>query len=180
MVTPVHVYTSGDEAELFLNGQSLGRIRKKPYEYRLCWEDVQYTPGELKVIVYRKGREWAKDVVQTAGSAARLELSADRTVLNADGRDLAFISVTIVDKDGKRVPSAGHQVRFGVSGPGTIAAVGNGDPTNHQGFNSGQYNAFHGQCLVIIRSTEGKSGSIRLTAESDALAGGSVVLMARE
>src|SRR5436190_10986534 len=71
-VTPVHLYTSGDEAELFLNGRSLGRKKKAPYEYRLRWDDVKYEPGELRVIAYRNGRHWAEDTMRTAGAAAKL------------------------------------------------------------------------------------------------------------
>ena len=180
VATPVCVYTSGDEAELFLNGQSLGRLKKKPYEYRLWWEDVKYAPGELKVTAYKEGRQWATDVVRTAGPAERVELSAERTELVADGRDLAFITVTVVDKDGRKVPTAGSTVRFSISGPGTIAAVGNGDPADHQSFQSDHYSAFHGECLVIVRSAEGAGGSIRLTGESEGLAGGSIVLTSRD
>jgi beta-galactosidase len=175
-VTPVHVYTSGDEAELFLNGQSLGRKKKEPYHYRLRWDDVNYAPGELKVIAYRAGREWARDVVKTTGPAARLELSADRTALDADGRDLSFVTVKIVDKDGLMMPTARNLVRFKLNGTGALAAVANGDPTNHDSFQSEQCKAFHGQCLLIVRSAEGERGPIRVTAESEALTSGNILV----
>src|SRR5919206_384628 len=84
-VTPVHVYTSGDEAELFLNGRSLGRKRKGKGEYRLRWDDVKYEPGELRVVAYKNGKHWAEDVVKTAGAASRLMLKADRATIHADG-----------------------------------------------------------------------------------------------
>ena len=84
-VTPVHVYTSGDEAELFLNGKSLGRKKKGRYEYRLRWDDVVYQPGELKVVAYKKGKNWARDAVKTTGPATQLTLTADRPTLHADG-----------------------------------------------------------------------------------------------
>ncbi len=178
-ITPVHVYTSGDEAELFLNGQSLGRKRMQPYQYRLRWDEVKYAHGELKVIAYKDGREWASDVVTTTGGAVRVELSTDRTEFDADGRDLSFVAVKIVDKDGVMVPTAGNLVRFKVNGPGIIAAVGNGDPTDHGSFQSDRSKGFHGQCLLIIRSIEGKGGQIRLTAESDALSSGSIVIRSK-
>ena len=92
-VTPVHVFTSGDEAELFLNGESLGRKKKGEYEYRLRWDEVKYEPGELKVVAYKNGEKWAENVVRTTGEAARLQASADRNEIRADGRDLAFIAV---------------------------------------------------------------------------------------
>jgi beta-galactosidase len=114
--------------------------------------------------------------VRTTGLATKLELSADRTMLDADGRDLAFITVMAVDRDGKRVPTAGNLVRFSVSGPATIAAVGNGDPTDHGSFQSDKSRAFHGQCLVILRSGEGVGGQIILTADSDSLKSGNVVI----
>jgi beta-galactosidase len=173
-VTPVHVYTSGDEAELFLNGQSLGR--KKRVHYRLRWDDVRYAPGELKVIAYKNGSPWAVDRVATTGTEAGLELSADRSTVRADGRDLVFVRVRIVDRSGLMVPTAGNLVRFKVTGGGAIAAVGNGDPTNHDTFQSDHYKAFHGECLVIIRSVEGGEGEIHVTAESDGLTSANILL----
>src|SRR5271166_3792924 len=82
-VTPVHVYTSGDEAELFLNGKSLGRRSRAAHEYRLRWDDVVYQPGELKAIAYKNHRRWAQDVVKTTGPAAKLILKSDRAALRS-------------------------------------------------------------------------------------------------
>src|SRR4029079_6490867 len=84
LVTPVHVYTSGDEAELFLNGKSLGRKKKGQYQYRLRWDDVKYEPGELKVIAYKDGKRWAEDTVRTTGPVEKVTLQTDRTTLRAD------------------------------------------------------------------------------------------------
>jgi beta-galactosidase len=98
-VTPVHVYTSGDEAELFLNGASLGRKRKGPGESRLRWDDVVYEPGELSVVAYRRGEPWASDVVQTAGDAAQLRLEADRARIAADGRVRPSVTGAPVDQE---------------------------------------------------------------------------------
>ncbi|HNU08303.1 MAG TPA: beta-galactosidase GalB, partial [Pyrinomonadaceae bacterium] len=103
-VTPVHVYTSGDEAELFLNGKSLGRKKRGEFEYRFRWDDVVYEPGELKVVAYKNGKKWAEDVVRTTGGASAISMEADRASIIADGRDLAFITVRINDKDGLMVP----------------------------------------------------------------------------
>jgi beta-galactosidase len=94
-VTPVHVFTSGDEAELFLNGKPLGRKKKGLYEYRLRWDDVKYEPGELKVVVYKNGKKWAEDVVKTTDEPTRLEASADRNEIRANGKDLSFITVRV-------------------------------------------------------------------------------------
>ena len=176
-ITPVHVYTSGDEAELFLNGQSLGRKVKHPYEYRLRWDDVAYAPGTLKVIAYKNGEPWARDEVRTTGTAARIELTVDRARIEADGRDLAFVTVRIVDAAGAMVPDAGNTVRFTVSGPGTIAAVGNGDPTDHDSFRADRIRAFHGRCLLIIQSSKGTAGTIRVGAESDAVSAGTAAIL---
>ena len=85
LVTPVHVYTSGDEAELFLNGKSLGKKKKGQYEYRLKWDDVVYQPGELKVIAYKNGVKWAEDIMSTTEKASQLSLDADHSTVSADG-----------------------------------------------------------------------------------------------
>src|SRR5690606_22950344 len=116
-VTPVHVYTSGDEAELFLNGESLGRKKRGPFEYRLRWNEVAYQPGELKVVAYKDGRPWAEDVVRTAGDIAGLKLEVDRSLLRADGLDLGFVSATVVDARGNLVPRSKPVVTFTVEGP---------------------------------------------------------------
>jgi beta-galactosidase len=178
-ITPVHVYTSGDEAELFLNGRSLGKKVKGAYQYRLRWDDVKYAPGEVKVIAYKAGKEWAVESVRTTGPASRLALSADRAKIAADGRDLSFVAVSVVDKDGLRVPTAGNPVHFRIDGPGVIAAMGNGDPTDHGSFQSDQTRSFHGKCLLIVRSIGGKTGLIRVAAKSDGLREASIVIRAK-
>ncbi|WPJ95986.1 glycoside hydrolase family 2 TIM barrel-domain containing protein [Coraliomargarita algicola] len=173
-VTPVHVYTSGDEAEVFLNGKSLGRKKKGLYEYRLRWDDVLYQPGELKVIAYKNGKPWAEDVMPTAGDAAKLSLSADRSEIAADGRDLSFITVQISDQDGQLVPRSHNEVAFTIEGPGKIVAVGNGNPVSHEPFQASRRKAFNGLCLVVVQSVKGEAGIIRLTASSDGLIGRTV------
>ena len=150
-VTPVHVYTSGDSAELFLNGKSLGLKKKGQYEYRLRWDDVVYQPGELKVVAYKNGKKWATDVVKTTGPAAKLKLQADRNTIKADGQDLSFVTVTVADKDGLLVPRSNNHVHFDIDGPGEIVATDNGDATSFESFQSHERNAFNGLCLVIVR-----------------------------
>ena len=173
-VTPVHVYTSGDEAELFLNEKSLGRKKRGPFDYRLRWDDVRYEPGELRVIAYKNGRKWAEDSLRTTGPAAMLVVSADRTVLRADGHELAFITVKIADKNGLLVPRAKNRVTFDASGPGEIVATDNGDATSFESFQSKQRAAFNGLVLVIIRTKAGAHGTIHLRAMSKGLAGADV------
>jgi beta-galactosidase len=175
-VTPVHVYTSGDEAELFLNGTSLGRKQKQPFEYRLRWDEVVYAPGELKVVAYKKGKAWATDTVKTTGEAAKILLSVDRDTITADGLDLAFVTVTIADKSGLLVPRSHNLVKFSVSGPGEIVAVGNGDAASHEPFQAKQRKAFNGLCQVIVKTKAGQAGKITLTAEAEGLGSGEIVM----
>jgi beta-galactosidase len=168
-ITPVHVFTSGDEAELFLNGKSLGRKKKEQYEYRLRWDSVRYEPGELKVIVYKNNKKWAENIVKTTGNPMKLLASTDHDLIKADGNDLAFITVQVTDKDGLVVPRSNNLIEFSIQGPGEIVATDNGDPTNMVSFSSFEREAFNGLCLVIVRSRAGKPGSITITAKSPLL-----------
>ena len=167
-VTPVHVYTSGDEAELFLNGKSLGRKKKGQYEYRLRWDDVIYQPGELKVVAYRNGKKWAQDIMKTTGAAAKLTLSADRDGISTDGQDLSYVTVTVADQAGQLVPRSNNHVSFEVTGPGEIVAVDNGNAISFEPFQAKERNAYNGLCLVILRST-GQAGTMVLKASSPGL-----------
>jgi beta-galactosidase len=168
-VTPVHVYTSGDEAELFLNGKSMGRKKKAQFEYRLRWDDMVYEQGELRVVTYKSGMQWATDSVKTAGAASKLLLTPDRLTLANNGRDLAFITLTVADKDGLMVPRSMNLIRFEISGPGEIVATDNGDPTDMTAFPSTDRKAFNGLALVIVRATRGQKGKITVIAKSDSL-----------
>jgi beta-galactosidase len=168
-VTPVHVFTSGDEAELFLNGRSLGRKKMGRQEYRLRWDDVVYQPGTLKVVAYKKGKKWATDEMKTAGEPARLNLEPDRCTIDADGRDLSFITVTVTDKLDVPVPRANNAIHFDIEGPGEIVATDNGDPTSFEPFQAPDRKAFNGLCLVIVRGMPGQPGKIRLVAKADGL-----------
>jgi beta-galactosidase len=168
-VTPVHVYTSGDEAELFLNGKSLGRKKKGQYEYRLRWNDVTYQPGELKVVAYKQGKKWAHDMVTTTSPGTKLILQADRNRIKSDMLDLSYVTVAIVDQAGRLVPHSKNHVSFAVTGPGEVVATDNGDATSLEPFQAHERDAFNGLCLVILRST-GKAGTIMLKASSPGLA----------
>ncbi|MFW5656246.1 MAG: beta-galactosidase GalB [Bacteroidota bacterium] len=168
-VTPVHVFTTGDEAELFLNGESLGRKTKDEFEYRLRWDDVVYEPGELKVVAHKNGEEWAEQVVKTTGEPAGLEAVADRDFIMADGKDLAFITVKVTDSEGLTVPDSDAAISFTVKGAGEIVATDNGDPTNMTAFSSHEREAFNGRALVIVRSIKDETGAITVTARSEGL-----------
>ncbi|MGD0039883.1 MAG: beta-galactosidase GalB [Isosphaeraceae bacterium] len=167
--TPVHVYTSGDEADLFLNGKSLGRKKKGPYEYRLRWNDVAYQPGTLEVVAYRDGKEWAHETVKTTGEPARVLLSVDRSEIRADGLDLAFVAVVVSDQEGAPVPRSHNLVQFEIEGPGEIVAVGNGDAASHEPFQAKERSAYNGLCQVIVKGRSGRPGPITVKATSNGL-----------
>ncbi len=178
-VTPVHVYTSGDEAELFLNGKSLGRKIKHQYEYRLRWDEVVYEPGVLKVVAYKNGHKWANDTVKTTGPAAELTLAADRARIIANGSDLSYVTVTVADQNGLLVPRSKNHLKFTLTGPGDIVATDNGDATSFESFQAPEHNAFNGLALVIIRSRADQPGRLTLTAESDGLKPATITLKSR-
>ncbi|HEY3406054.1 MAG TPA: beta-galactosidase GalB, partial [Ohtaekwangia sp.] len=175
-ITPVHVFTSGDEAELFLNGKSLGRKKKQKYEYRLRWDSVMYAPGVLNVVAFKNGKKWATDEVRTTEAPAKLSLQADRNVIKGDGYDLTFITVLIQDNNGLVVPCAGNRIDFAIRGPGEIVATDNGNPTNMESLSSPSREAFNGKCMVIVRTLKGKAGSIVVTAKADGLQEGVVTI----
>jgi beta-galactosidase len=175
-ITPVQIYTSGDSAELFLNGKSLGVKKKGPFEYRLRWDDVVYEPGTLKVVASKDGKRWATDIVKTTGLAVKLAMKSDRASIRADDKDLSFITVTIEDKNGLTAPRAMNKIRFTIKGPGEIVATGNGDATSHVSFQSTAPNACNGLCLAIVRAKNGEPGKITLEAESDGLASATIVI----
>jgi beta-galactosidase len=168
-ITPVHVFTSGDEAELFLNGVSFGRKQKGSYEYRLRWDSITYQPGELSVIAYKDGKIWAEETIKTTGEASKLTASADRTTIVSDGKDLAFITVQVSDDEGLLVPRSNQNIAFSIEGPGEIVATDNGDPTSMIAFTAHQRPAFNGLALVIVRAKPGVKGKITLKAETDGL-----------
>ena len=158
-VTPVFVYSNGDEAELFLNGKSLGRKARSGYRFR--WDDVVYTPGTLEVVTYRDGREWARDAVRTAGKAKRIELKADYV-----GEELVYVFATVVDAKGTPVPDASNLLRFSTRGDAVVIATDAGDPTSHRSFSQSEIPAFNGMASAIIR--RGK-GPFTVTVESKGL-----------
>jgi beta-galactosidase len=168
-VTPVHVYTSGDEAELFLNGKSLGRKKRGEFEYRLVWDEVKYEPGELKVIACKNGNEWAEAAKKTAGKPAALKLTPDRKTIAGDGLDLCYVTVDVVDADGVIVPRATDELQFKVEGAGVWVAADNGDPTDHVTFSEPRRKAFSGKCVAILRGKKGASGKAVLKVASKGL-----------
>ena len=179
---PVYVYTSGNSAELFLNGKSLGMRTKDPTaevvrdRYALRWLDVPYQPGELKATAYRNGHKLGSAVIHTAGEPATLRLTPDRKALKADGEDLSYMLVEVLDKQGNLCPLAMNNVKFELEGDGVIAGVGNGDHHFPAEFATDHVTLFYGKAVVIVRATESKGGSIRVTATSEGLRGGEAAL----
>lgn len=178
-VTPVHVFSSGDEAELFLNGNSLGRKKKEKFEYRLRWDDVKYEPGELKVVTYKNGGKWAENSVKTTGQSVKLEAIADKTTISADGKDLAFVTIKVTDEEGLTVPVADNLVSFSIEGPGKIIATDNGDPADLTEFHSTKRHVFNGLSLAIIQSERGQKGNIILKVQSPGLEVATIQIMSK-
>lgn len=179
-VTPVHVYSSADEAELFVNGESQGRQERGELEYRFRWDDVKYEAGEVRVVTYKNGEEWAEETVRTTGEAAGLEVTTykDRASLKADGEDLIFVSVSVVDKEGDVVPDAEPTISFSIDGPGEIVTTDNGDPTDFVPFQETDRKAFRGKALAIVRAEKGASGEFTVKAEAEGVEAGEVSLTA--
>lgn len=187
-VTPIFVYTNYPSAEVFINGKSQGKKTKdlsvklegsytdeakasfeRQKRYRLMWMDTRYEPGTVKVVAYdENGKAVAETEVHTAGKPYKIELSADRNEIEADGRDISFINVKVVDKDGNLCPDATNQIRFKVKGQGAFKAVANGNPVSLESFQEPKMKVFSGQLTALIQSSE-ESGAMELEASSPGL-----------
>jgi beta-galactosidase len=175
---PVRCYTNCESVELFLNGKSLGEKHcRDTRDLHLEWM-VPYAPGTLKAIARSNGKVMSTDEVQTARTPARILLVPDRKEIGADGEDLSYVTVKIVDKEGRVCPDADNMVTFSIHGEGTVSGVGNGDPTSHEYFKARQRKAFHGLCLAVVQSTR-KPGTIVLSAASEGLKAAQVVISAK-
>lgn len=186
--TPVFVYTNYPEAELFINGKSQGRRKKdlsigidstytdsakasfeRQKRYRLMWLDTKYEPGTVKVVAYDiNGNAVAEKEISTAGKPYAIKLIPDRTQLKADGKDMAFVTVQVVDKEGRLVPHASNKVRFKVSGSGTHHALANGNPSSLESFQGNEMSVFNGQLTEVVKADE-KAGRIVLVATAPGL-----------
>ena len=188
-VTPVYCYTDGVEGELFVNGKSQGRVRKDKSSrldrYRLRWNNVKYEPGEIRVVTYNQyGEKVGEDVKRTAGEPAQMKFCVEtpdhepvacmvegctdehNVLLNADGNDLAFITVSLLDKDGNECPLADDELTFEVSGAGTFKAACNGDATSLEPFTLPQMKLFSGKLVVIVQSSKQKGDIILKVKDS--------------
>ena len=192
-VTPIFVYTNYPEAELFINGKSQGRQRKdrsikiedtenedsqkaftRQKRYRLMWMDTKYEPGEVKVVAYDDaGKAVATQIVRTAGRPHHLELSADRTTISPDGKDISFVTVRVVDKDGNLVPDDGHLLNFKVTGAGSFRAAASGNPASLDAFHLPRHHVFSGQLVALVQSAE-RAGEAVLTVSAKGLPSASI------
>ena len=175
---PVRVFTNADSVELFLNGDSLGvqSMEKDAKDLHLEWS-VPYAPGELKAVATKGGQVVATDIVKTAGDPAQITLTPDRSTIVANGQDLSFIKVTILDKDGNVCPDAVNSIKFEVDGSAAnLAGLDNGDATNHEPFQGKEHKAYHGLALAVLRSHYDLTGPVTVTASADGLTAGSTVV----
>lgn len=176
---PVFVYTNYPSAELFINGKSYGRQTKHKNgtvenRYRLMWHDAVYQPGEVRVVAYdEQGNPVAEKTVRTASKPHHIELVTDRSSLQADGKDLAYVTLRIVDKNGNLCPNDGRLVSFKVKGAGKYRASANGDPTCLDLFHKPEMHAFGGMLTVIVQSGE-KTGEIELQATAKGIKTGTI------
>lgn len=160
-------YNNADEVELFVNGESQGVRTKGKDDFHVVWR-VKYEPGVVKVVSRKDGKTVLEKEIHTAGEPAQIRLTADRNEIKSDGRDLSFVTVEVLDKDGNLCPNADNQIMFDVQGAGFIAGVDNGSPVSMEKFKADHRRAFYGKCLAVVQS-DGKSGGIKLTATSEGL-----------
>jgi beta-galactosidase len=172
--TPVFVYTNGDCGELFVNDKSQGKKCKKPSSivsterFRLMWNDVIFESGEVKVVAYKEGKSIGYKTIVTAGDSKKIRLTPDRTILKANGEDLSYILVEVLDKDGNVNPLADNKIEITLKGNGTIAGVGNGNPQSFKPFKSNNVNLFYGKAMIIV-SAGFEKGNITVTTKSKGL-----------
>lgn len=179
---PIFVYTSYSSAELFVNGKSMGKRSKNNNSslerYRLMWHNVTFEPGEIKVVAYdNEGKAAEEKIIKTAGKPYRLALEADRSTLQADGKDISFVRVSVLDKNGVPCPRANNQIDFKVNGSGKFRAACNGDATSLEMFHKPTMKLFSGQLVVLVQSTE-NSGEINLQVSGKGLKSASIGLVA--
>lgn len=182
--TPVFVYTNYESAELFLNGKSLGVQKKNKAtpqnRYRLMWMDVKYEPGTLKVVAYdQNGKAVAEETKTTAGKPYRIVLDPDRKQITADGKDISFVTATVVDKDGNPCPTANNRLDFEIKGEGIFKAVCNGDATSLEMFDKPTMKLFSGKLVILVQSTRRK-GNMVLKVKGKSLISGTVEISAQK
>jgi glycoside hydrolase family 2, candidate beta-galactosidase len=197
-VTPIFVYTNHPTAEVFINGKSQGKQTKnlsiplretenpesqKTFErqkrYRLMWLNTKYEPGSVKVVAYNdKGEAVAEKEIHTAGKPYQIKLTADRNYIKADGKDLAYITVEVVDKEGNVCPNINDLVQFEVKGAGKFRASANGDATSLDLFHEPKMHLFNGKLMAIVQASE-KTGEIIFKAKSQKIKGNQIKIQVK-
>jgi beta-galactosidase len=177
---PVFAYTNYPSAELFINGKSFGRKSFSTdhllNKYRLRWENAVYQPGEMKVVAYdANGKIAETKIIRTAGKPAALRLEPSHRKLKANGEDMSFVNVSVIDKDGNLCPLATNRIRFAVSGQGTLRAVDNGNAASLEPFESNERMAFSGKCVAMIQSST-KEGDIVIKASGEGLTSATLII----
>ncbi len=171
---PVFVYTNGDCAELFINGESQGKKCKDPVSsnstkrFRLMWTDTKYQPGEIRAVAYKNGEKIGENKVLTAGEAKYIKISPDRSSIKSNGMDLSYILVEAFDENGNPAPLADNSVVIEVNGKGYLAGAGNGNPQSFEPLQDEKVNLFYGKAMIIVGSNF-ESGTIQVTAEAEGL-----------
>jgi beta-galactosidase len=179
--TPLEVtaYSSCDEVELFLNGRSLGKMKTdRATEFKATWS-VPYQAGELKAVGYKGKKEVNTAILRTTAEPMQINMSADRNVIKANGQDLSYITVELVDDKGIRNPKAENTVKFTIEGPGKIIGTGNANPLSLESYTAPERKAWQGRCLVVIKSDLAE-GKISLKASSPGLSPASIVISSTE
>lgn len=169
-------YNNADEIELFVNGKSQGIRQPEAGKYHAEWR-VQFQPGVVEAITRKGGKEVARQSIKTAGDADAIRLVPDRDIIASDGRDLSYVTVEIVDKDGNLCPWAENEISFQVEGAGFNAGVDNGSPISLEPFRSNKRKAFYGKALLVVQSNN-QNGKIKITASSPGLKTNTVILQA--
>jgi beta-galactosidase len=164
----VEIYSRFDLVRLYLDGKLIGEKSTTRAERFTASFKVPYAPGVLKVVGVQRGKPAAEQVLRTVGEPVQVRLTADRVAIRADGQDLSFVTVEVVDKAGQPRPDANHQVTFSVTGPGVIAAVGSGDMVSEEPYQGTQRKLFNGKALVVVRAAR-SAGAVRLTASAAGL-----------
>ncbi len=182
--TPVMVFTSGDEAELFINGKSQG-VRKRGQgptfsqkdkslvvsknQYRFTWEDVVYEPGTVEVVVKKDGKHWVTTKRVTTGNAVAVQATPDRAAITGDGYDISSVSLSLTDAAGNVVPTDSRKVSFSIEGPAELAGFCNGDPTDWTSMQDKNQRFFNGRILAVVRGKRGESGIATVTVRAEGL-----------